>query len=187
MDRRGNADDYLSPHGVYRCQDSVRQYTGMGESWLAIAVASEDEWRALCDVMGRPSLAADPRFRGHEERRLNGAALDAAIEEWTRTQEARSAMDTLQQEGVPAGVVQSQADLWEDPQLKHRGFFTWLEHAECGPMPYDGLQFTLSRTPGVLRPQALIGQHNAEIMREKLGLTDDQIGDLVAEGVLEAS
>jgi crotonobetainyl-CoA:carnitine CoA-transferase CaiB-like acyl-CoA transferase len=137
--------------------------------------------------MGRADLADDPRFSGPEERQRNGDALDRLIEEWTRGLEARAAMDTLQRAGVPAGVVQSQADLWEDPQLEHRGFFTWLDHAECGPMPYDGLQFLLSRTPGVLRPQALIGQHNAVILKEKLGLGDSEIGDLVAEGVLEAS
>ncbi|HIA17215.1 MAG TPA: CoA transferase, partial [Dehalococcoidia bacterium] len=106
----------------------------------------------------------------------------------TANRNARETMDKLQAAGVPAGVVQSQADLWEDPQLEHRKFFTWLDHAECGPMPYDGLQFLLSKTPGSLRmPQALIGQHNDVILREKLGMSDDEIGNLVAEGVLEAS
>jgi crotonobetainyl-CoA:carnitine CoA-transferase CaiB-like acyl-CoA transferase len=187
LNRRGNADENAIPHGVYRCKDSVRRYTGLGESWLAITVSSEDQWRSLCGVIGRASLPGDPRFRGAEERRRNIDALDRVIEEWTRDQDARAAMEGLQRAGVPAGVVQSQADLWEDPQLAHRGFFTWLDHAECGPMPYDGLQFLLSKTPGLLRPQALIGQHNAAILKEKLGLTEGEIGDLVAEGVLEAS
>ena len=187
MDRRGNSDENAIPHGVYRCEDSARRYTGVGESWLAITVSNEDQWRGLCGVMGRPDLADAPRFSGPETRRQNCDALDRVIEEWTLGQEARAAMDSLQRAGVPAGVVQSQADLWEDPQLAHRGFFTWLDHAECGPMPYDGLQFLLSKTPGILRPQALIGQHNAEILTEKLGLSDAEIGDLVAEGVLEAS
>ena len=85
-------------------------------------------------------------------------------------------------------MVQSQADLWEDPQLKHQGYFQWLEHAECGPMPYDGLTYYLSETPGALRmPQALIGQHNEEILKEILGLDDDAIFDLVVSGVLESS
>ena len=102
--------------------------------------------------------------------------------------DAHALMDELQRAGVPAGVAQSQADLWEDPQLKHRGFFQWLDHAECGPMPYDGLTYHLSETPGALRmPQALIGQHNEEILKEILGLDDDAISDLVVSGVLESS
>ena len=52
---------------------------------------------------------------------------------------------------TPAGVVQNQSDLWNDPQLAHRGFFQWLDHTECGPMPYDGLQFLLSKSHGALR------------------------------------
>ena len=97
-------------------------------------------------------------------------------------------MRRLQGAGVPAGAVQSQSDLWDDPQLKHRGFFQWLDHAECGPMPYDGLQFLLSETPGKLRmPHALVGQHNELILKQFLGLSDDEISDLVAGEVLETS
>ena len=89
---------------------------------------------------------------------------------------------------MPAGVVQSQADLWEDPQVAHRGFFQWLDHAECGPMPYDGLTYHLSKTPGALRmPQALVGQHNAEILSEVLGLDAAAANDLLESGVLEQS
>ena len=101
---------------------------------------------------------------------------------------AQELMRLLQAAGVPAGAVQSQADLWQDPQLLHRGHFQWLDHAECGPMPYDGLQFDLSETPGRLRmPHALIGEHNEFILKKFAGLTDDEIGDLVAAEVLETS
>ncbi len=89
---------------------------------------------------------------------------------------------------MPAGAVQSQSDLWEDPQLKHRDFFQWLNHTECGPMPYDGLQFLLSKTPGRLRmPHALIGEHNELVLKEFVGLSDDEIADLIVAEVLETS
>ena len=97
-------------------------------------------------------------------------------------------MGVLQQAGVPAGAVQNQSDLWDDPQLKHRDFFQWLDHTECGPMPYDGLQFLLSKTPGGLRmPHALVGEHNELILKDWLHLSDEEIADLVVADALEVS
>ena len=138
--------------------------------------------------MGRADLASDTRLASADGRRANVEELDVAIESWTRDKDARSLMLRLQDAGVPAGVVQSQADLWEDPQIDHRDFFQWVDHAECGPMPYDGLVYQLSDSPGAIRmPQALIGQHNAEILSETLGMAQAEVSTLLADGVLEQS
>ena len=132
--------------------------------------------------MERADLASDPRLSSADARRANLPEIDAAISQWTRDKDARALMSQLQDAGVPAGVVQSQADLWEDPQIAHREFFQWLEHAECGPMPYDGLAYQLSQTPGAIRmPQALIGQHNREILYETLGMSRAQVNALLEE------
>ncbi len=188
LNRRGNADDAAAPHNVYRCADRDRAYTGDGEQWIAIVVSDGDQWRALCDQMGRADLASDARLASADGRRANLSDIDVAIASWTRDKDARDLMLRLQDAGVPAGVVQSQADLWEDPQIAHRGFFQWVEHAECGPMPYDGLVYQLSRTPGAIRmPQALVGQHNAEILSETLGMSQAEVDALLADGVLEQS
>ena len=188
MNRRGNEDDDSVPHNVYRCADKVRQYTGEGEQWIAIAVTNDAQWRALCVEMDREELGNDPRFSSVDGRRAQKRLIDELISEWTRDKSARELMLQLQDAAVPAGVVQSQADLWEDPQVKHRGFFQWLEHAECGPMPYDGLTYHLSKTPGALRmPQALIGQHNTEILGEILGMDCSTVEGLLERGVLELS
>ena len=188
LNRRGNADDAAAPHNVYRCADRDRAYTGDGEQWIAIVVSDDDQWRALCDQMGRADLASDTRLASAAGRRANMSDIDAAIASWTRDKDARALMLRLQDAGVPAGVVQSQADLWEDPQIAHRGFFQWVEHAECGLMPYDGLAYQLSRTPGAIRmPQALVGQHNAEILSETLGMGQAEVDALLADGVLEQS
>ena len=188
LNRRGNADDTAAPHNVYRCADYHRAYTGDGEQWIAIVVSDDGQWRALCDQMGRADLASDTRLASADGRRANMSDIDAAIASWTRNKDARDLMLRLQDAGVPAGVVQSQADLWEDPQIAHRGFFQWVEHAECGPMPYDGLVYQLSRTPGAIRmPQALVGQHNAEILSDTLGMGQAEVAALLADGVLEQS
>ena len=188
LERRGNEDDIHAPHNVYRCADAERIYTGVGASWIAIAVADDAQWRSLCTIMGRTDWIEDERFRTLDSRRKYAALIDDGIANWTRDKNARQLMDDLQRAGVPAGLVQSQADLWEDPQVAHRGFFQWLDHTECGPMPYDGIVSHLSKTPGALRrPQALVGKHNEEILREILGMDDGVIEGLVALGVLESS
>ena len=149
--RTGNADEVYAPHGVYRCKDETRSMTGPDESWCAIAVTSDEEWDTLCRVMGSPIWSREARFSTMDSRRANSETLDELLGQWTSGYEAHELMRVLQEAGVPAGAVQSQSDLWEDPQLKHQGFFQWLDHTECGPMPYDGLQFKLSQTPGKLR------------------------------------
>ena len=188
LERRGNEDDRHAPHNVYRCADTERVYTGVGPSWIAIAVADDDQWRSLCEIMGRTDWMEDRRFGSLDSRQKHAALIDDGIASWARDKNARKLMDDLQRVGVPAGLVQSQADLWEDPQVAHRGFFQWMDHTECGPMPYDGIVCHLSKTPGALRrPQALVGEHNEEILREILGMDDNAIVDLVASGVLESS
>ena len=188
LERRGNEDDHHAPHNVYRCADSERVYTGVGPSWIAISIADDRQWRALCKIMDRTYWIGDERFMTLDSRREYADLIDEEIGLWTRDKNARHLMDDLQKVGVPAGVVQNQADLWEDPQVVHREFFQWLDHSECGPMPYDGIVSHLSKTPGALRrPQALVGEHNGEILREILGMDGDAISDLVAAGVLETS
>ena len=188
LNRRGNEDDVSAPHNVYRCADQERRYTGDGEQWIAIAVTTDEQWDALCREMSRPDLQSDTRFISADGRRRHAGEIEAAISSWTRDKSARRLMVQLQEGGVPAGVVQSQADLWEDPQVAHRGFFQWLDHPECGPMPYDGLTYHLSKTPGALRmPQALVGQHNSEILGDVLGLDEATVVELLGRGVLEQS
>ena len=123
-----------------------------------------------------------------EKRLENSVALDEIISGWTLGFESRALMEKLQGAGVPAGVVQSQSELWNDPQLAHLGFYQMLEHTECGPMPYDGLQFQLSKTPGKLRwAQALVGEHSEMVLKEFAGLDEDEIAELVAAEALEFS
>ena len=191
MRRNGNSDEAYAPHGIYPCaapENEPETPIRKGGHWCAIAVTSEEEWGALCESMGTPGLRADPRFESTEKRLENSAALDEIISGWTSRFESRALMERLQGAGVPAGVVQSQSELWNDPQLEHLGFYQMLEHTECGPMPYDGLQFQLSKTPGKLRwAQALVGEHSEMVLKEFAGLDEDEIAELVAAEALEFS
>ena len=175
--RMGNRSAYAAPHGAYRCRGDDR--------WCAIAVRSEDEWRALCDAAGRPEWAADARFATLEARKANESALDAAVGEWTAQREAREIMELLQRAGVRAGVVNRLSDLFSDPQLRHRRVWRELDHPELGRFSYEAPPFILSETPAALYRSPLLGEHNVAVYRDILGLAEEEIARLEADGVIE--
>ena len=94
-------------------------------------------------------------------------------------------MELLQAEGVPAGMVQRSSDLLVDPQLAHRRFFRYLDHQEMGSIPYGGHQFRISGyDSGPRSPAPVLGQHNEQVLREVLGMTDEEIGEAIIAGAL---
>ncbi len=174
--RRGNSDERAAPHSAYPCASSDR--------WCVIACEEEAEWRALCGAMGEPEWCRRPDFATWESRRENADELDRLIGRWTITQEGRALVRRLQRLGIPAGLVQSCADLHKDPQLAARGAFQWLEHPEIGRAPYEAWPFRLSQTPGRLRRAPCLGEHTHEILGDLLGMSREQVDRLIAEGVL---
>lgn len=176
--RMGNRHPYTAPHGIYRCQGDDR--------WCAVAVFSDEEWIKLCEVIGRSSLADDPRFATVIARKQNESELDAIIEAWTIGRTAESVASLLQAAGIAAGVVQSGKDLIEDPQLEHRHHFWYLDHPEMGVCAYDGPPFILSETPAELRtPAPLLGEHTEYVCTNILGMSDEEFVELLSEGVFE--
>ena len=145
---------------------------------------TEAHWQAFCEVLGHPDWTYSPEFTTRLQRLRHAAQLDKYVEGWTSTQEAADVMHRLQAAGVPAGIVYRCSDLYNDPQLKHRGYFVELEHPAMGRTPYDGLQHRLSRTPGVLRPAPLMGQHNNYVLQELLGLSTAEVERLVEAEVV---
>jgi benzylsuccinate CoA-transferase BbsF subunit len=178
--RRGNRDPGAAPHGVYPCRGDDR--------WIAIACFTDDEWHALRQVISPAGdgWAGQEAFATLLGRKAGEDQLDARIAEWTRAWDAKTLMQTLQAVGVPAGMVNDTRDLFDDAQLQHRGHFQYLDHAEIGRYASEKSEFNLSRTPGKLdRPAPLMGEHNAYVLRELVGLTEQEYRSLEADGVLE--
>ena len=175
--RAGNRVPYAAPHNTYRCQGDDR--------WCAIAVTSEEEWRSFGQALGGPDWTKDPRFASLSDRKRLEDELDQLVEQWTLTHSPEEVMTQLQTAGVPAGVVQDIADMVDqDPQLRERGFYVPLEHAEAGTALYDGLVARLSDTPGAIsRPAPLLGEHN-EYFRELLGLSEEELDQLIVAEVI---
>jgi benzylsuccinate CoA-transferase BbsF subunit len=177
LNREGNRSFRSAPHGVYRCQGEDR--------WLAISVSDDAQWQGLLNTLGTPSWGSEKRFASQSRRVEHAEALDELVGAWAKQQEAETAADTLQHAGVPAGVVQNCLDLHQDPRLAAWGMFQYLDHKEMGPSPYEGHQFHLSKTPGELRwPAPVMGQHNEYVFGEILGLSQEEIAQLIEDKVM---
>ena len=184
--RVGNRDPYYVPHGVYPCENENE--VRIGGAWCVIAVGDAAEWRGLVRAMGSPTWAVEERFATPEGRREHEDELDSRIAEWTKGFTMHDVMRLLQEAGVPSGAVQAGADLWTDPQLKHRGYFRWLDHPVKGPMPYEDVQAVLSKTPGKPRwASPLVGQDNDEVLKGILGMSDVDVADLAERRVIETA
>ena len=193
-----NRSPNAAPHGIYRClgEDREVEYCPMpdaeperkkkDERWCAIAVFTDEEWRAFCDAIGSPPWTREKRFASLLGRKENEDELDRRVEEWTIERSPEEVMMVMQQAGVAAGVVQDGEDLLaRDPQLKARGFYVWREHPEVGMIAHDGLTFTLSATPGEIQRAPLLGEHNENVYREILGFSEEEVNQLIMEKVLE--
>ena len=177
LNPKGNEHPYAAPHGAFPCRGADR--------WVAIAVSSDAEWRALCNVIGNPEWTRDPKFATGLARKENEEELNRLVGEWTINFAAEEVVALMQSAGISAGVVNKPQDLFEDPQLKHRQHFQFMEHAAIGRHAYQASAYRLSETPFELRmPGPCIGQHNEYVFKEILGMSDDEIADLLAEGVI---
>ncbi|MDY7030987.1 MAG: CoA transferase [Thermodesulfobacteriota bacterium] len=177
--RQGNRDEAFIPHGVYPCQGEER--------WIAISVTNDVEWKALCEEISS-HWCCDERFSTFLLRRVNEDSLNQLLSAWTQEFIAEELMSRLQKAGVPAAVVQNSADLYEDPHLAERTFFRIMEHPEGGTCPVMRVPFQMSKTPDSReRLFTAIGRDNEYVMRELAGFSDEEISELVIDGVVEVS
>ena len=176
--RIGNRDPYGSPHGNWRCKGVDR--------WCAIAIFTDEEWQAFCKVIGEPEWTREPRFSTLEGRKENEDELEALVTAYTIGQVDQAVMDKMQSAGVPAGIVNSPEDHMEnDPQLLYREFFQWRDHPELGRYRPPRQPCVLSKTPCEIERAPLYGEHNEYAFKEILGMSDDEIAELVIEGVIQ--
>ncbi len=186
--RAGNRLPHAAPHGAFRCQ-TIRIQAPFGEKdeerWCVIACFSEEQWSALRQALGDPGWARDERFATLAGRKEHEDDLERQIEEWTSQRSPEEVMTTLQAAGVPAAVVQNGRDCLEDAHLREREYYVQLEHPEAGRTTHDGPGFRLSETPARYeRAAPCLGEHTHQVCKEILGLSDDEIADLLVAQVL---
>ena len=177
--RMGNRDPLMAPHNCYKCRGDVNQ-------WVTIAVATEEEWRSLCQVIGNEHLADDPRFGSAAMRKRNEDALDEIITAWTSAHDRWDITRRLQAAGVCAFPSMSNKDLAHDPHLRQRGFLVAKEHPEVGQRIHVGVPWTVDGKPmEVTKAAPLLGADTDAVLSQLLGLQPDQIQRLRAMGALE--
>jgi benzylsuccinate CoA-transferase BbsF subunit len=175
--RQGNADELMAPHNVYPAWGVDR--------WVAIAVETDEEFAALACVIGRPELAADPRFVDAASRKRNEAELDEIVSAWTRVRDRDFIANMLTREGIAAAPSRDADDLVHDPHLHARGAFVEVDHPEVGARRFAGAPWIMS-DPGVeTRRAPLLGEHNDYVFRRLLGLSEEEIAGLQRDSVIQ--
>ena len=178
---KGNNSERFAPHEVYGCIGH--------DAWCAIVCRDDDDWRRLVIAMESPAWAQDAKWNTLEGRVANKEELDRRIGEWTATMNPQQVFDRLQRSGVPAGMDQGPDKLVWDPHLRERESVVTVQPpapwAHIPPLTHPALSARLSETPAECdTPAPTQGQHNEDIYRNILRLTDEEIEQLTASGAL---
>ena len=168
-----------APHNAYRTLG-----TGYND-WCVIACLSDEEWSNLVNVMGSPDWANNAKFATLEGRLAHQEEMDQSMEVWTKTLDKYELAAVCQSSGVRAKPVQSSEDRVEnDPQLRHRGMFTEVNHPMLGDWKFQGAPFRLDgEKVAVKGPPPMIGQHTKDVMGGLLGMTNAELLRGYDEGV----
>ena len=182
---RGNFDDAMAPHGCYP--------TNAVDTWIALAVETEQQWATLCDLMGQPHLAGDARFADLLQRQQHREELDGIIADWTGTQERTELFQRLQKAGIPSGPSYPIDEVVNDPQVQARAlFFDQRRFFDQRPPDQQEGIGKVARLPWLLSPQPAVdyypppalGEDNQYLFRDILGLPEEQIERLVEEKII---
>jgi crotonobetainyl-CoA:carnitine CoA-transferase CaiB-like acyl-CoA transferase len=175
--RIGNRHRAWVPHGCYPCRGQDR--------WITLAVRTDPEWSALCQVFGAPEWTRDQRFANSLGRWKHASLLDQYVAGSTELWDAPALATRLRAVGIPAGVVQTSQDLLSDEHLRVRQAFWVIAHAQAGTHPYPAPSTRLTGTPPhPTRPAPNLGEHNADILTRLLALSPAEVRDLEAQGVI---
>ena len=173
--RNGIRTAHMPPIGLFK---SDRHY-------ICIMAQKDHLWARLCAAMGKQELAADPRFETTARRTENGAEVYAIVEQWFAATPEDEALHRLEEHRVPAAPVLSIEETMNHPHMRQRGTVRQVTDRILGDFQIPGSAYRFSEFPEDLPLEApLLGEHNAEVLREYLGYSDGQVAELEAQGVL---
>jgi crotonobetainyl-CoA:carnitine CoA-transferase CaiB-like acyl-CoA transferase len=161
--------------GALPCEDGYTVFI----TWEA------DQWDKLVKFMGNPEWASDDQFKDYESRYKNGELINALLTEWMTDHTKEELYHRGQAAGVPFAMVYDSKDLVESEQLEARGFFIDVDHPKTGKLKYPTAPYKFSETPwGVERPAPLLGEHNEEVVVDRLGFSKQALVKLGEAGVI---
>lgn len=183
LERAGNRGPTAAPQNLYLSAD-IDEF-GRLDSWVAIAVATDDQWDGLCRALGSPSWATDPTLSNESGRRTHHDAIDEQLAAWCEHRSRDEIVATLWDAGVPVAKVMQPHRQPELEQLAFRDFFEEVDHPVNGPARLSSVPMRFSAGPHKFHTEhaPLLGQHNHELL-SGLGLSDPEIAGLEADGVI---
>jgi crotonobetainyl-CoA:carnitine CoA-transferase CaiB-like acyl-CoA transferase len=181
LQRDGNRGPVAAPQNLYRTNE-IDEF-GRRDCWVAVAVATDEQWNSLCDALERPEWVSE--FATAEVRRVHHDRIDEHLSVWCEQRTGDDIVEALWSRGIPVAKVMQPHRQTELPQLGARGFFEDVDHPVNARTPHSTLPFTSSRGHEKIhvQPAPLLGQHNHEVLSE-LGVSDKDIEELEAAGVI---
>ena len=177
LERQGNRGPDAAPQGLYRC--------GGDDQWLALSVEDDAQWSALRRELGEPPWAAAPDLQTVDGRHAAADRLDEGLATWAAELGLDEAVDRLVRAGVPAAPVRDPRLADGHPQLRAWGYFEDVEHPVAGRHPLPSLPFRYDGVPRWFRsPAPTLGQHNAEVLCDLLGLSAAELAALEEQAVI---
>lgn len=174
----GNDSERGAPWGAYPCAGD--------DAWCVINVRDDGDWERLREAMGDPEWARAERYSTTVGRLGARREIDERLLEWTATRTSREVMELLQALRVPCGMVQNPVDQLDDPHLVARGYPQRIDQPPIGEIVLEGAPLRGSDLAGpIVTPAPDLAEHTREICRNVLGMSDDEVDALIAEGALE--
>jgi crotonobetainyl-CoA:carnitine CoA-transferase CaiB-like acyl-CoA transferase len=174
--RYGNAHANIVPYQVFRASDQD----------FIIACGNDSQFLALCDAIGLPHLPADPRFTRNADRVANREAIIQILSEHFIGDRAQAWISRIHPRGVPIGAINSIAQALDEPQVQARNMLVNIPHPLKPDFVTVGSPIKMSGTPvEYLRPAPMLGEHTDEVLKRQLNMSDEQLAQLKASGVIE--
>lgn len=175
--RSGNASGGGHPGWALRCKP------GGPNDWIYMVIQPQI-WEALLTKIGRTELLGNPDYDQPEARLSRLTEIFDMVQEWTLTKTKWEAFTELNEVNVPCGPIIDTSELLEDDDLRQSGMIVEVEHPQRGPYKTVGCPFTLSDSAVEIERSPLLGEHNAEILRELLNKHDEELERLTAAGAV---
>ena len=175
-ERRGNRLNFAAPRGAYETKDN---------KWVALSGTAQSVAERILIAIGHPDLITDERFSTNSARMENVAELDELIQTWMSQHNLGEVIEIFEREDAALAPVYDIAQIYEDPQYQARGTIVHIADDELGDIPLVDPQPRFSETPGKIRHAGLPrGAANNEILKEELGLSDEDLERLEGEGAI---
>jgi formyl-CoA transferase len=173
--RWGNAHPQVVPYEVFPTADGH----------IILAIGNDSQFASFCQAAGCAELAQEPRFKTMSQRIVHRGELIPLIAEVMRTRTKHEWIVALEAANVPCGPINNMKEVFEDPQVQHRKLRVDIPHPLGGVAPVVASPLRLSATPVEYRlAPPMLGQHNADVLRNLLGKSDAELARLKAAGII---